>query len=231
LRLGDVELTAGVEVCGDLERVPVQAALSEGVARNGQGEENAAEETEQRPGQQADEKASLQGRREKGEGRKQSNFSLLPFAFSLQAAFFSSLRGSLTYFGGPLGFWVEGLACSGCGSVVGCCCGAGAGLVGSSGGCAMGATGGVHAAHQRSRAGPAEDAQDDRADHEDSAEDRRGACEHGGTGACAKRGLAAASAERAGDVAAFALLQEHDEQEQQTGEHVQSDDQVVEHNG
>jgi hypothetical protein len=43
--------------------------------------------------EQATEKASLQGRREKAEGRKQSNFSLLPFAFSLQAAFFSSLLG------------------------------------------------------------------------------------------------------------------------------------------
>jgi hypothetical protein len=38
-------------------------------------------------------KASLQGRREKGEGRRQKTKQFLPSAFSLQAAFFSGLLG------------------------------------------------------------------------------------------------------------------------------------------
>ena len=58
-----------------------------------------------------------------------------------------------------------------------------------------------------------------------------GAGQHRRTGPGAERGLAAASAERAGDVAALALLQQHDQQEQQAGEHVQSGGQVIKHNG
>ena len=41
--------------------------------------------------------------------------------------------------------------------------------------------------------------------------------------------LAPAAAERARHVAPFALLQQHDEQEEQTREHVESGDQVVKH--
>ena len=60
---------------------------------------------------------------------------------------------------------------------------------------------------------------------------RSGAGEHRRTGSGSKRGLAAASAERAGDIAALALLQQHDQQEEQAGKHVQGGGHVIKHNG
>ena len=63
------------------------------------------------------------------------------------------------------------------------------------------------------------------------AENRRRPRQDRGAGARAERRLAAASSEGARDVSALALLKEHDQQEQETGEHVQSSHQVIEHNG
>ena len=90
---------------------------------------------------------------------------------------------------------------------------------------------GPDATHDQSRALAADDAEHDGAEHEQRAENARRARQHRRAGAGAERGLAAAAAERARHVAAFALLQEHDEQQQQADQDVQGREKVVEHNG
>jgi hypothetical protein len=88
------------------------------------------------------------------------------------------------------------------------------------------------------RAGPADDrrgparpndGQGERADHEQRAEDRRGLRQDRRALSRAERGLAATAAKGAGDIAAPALLQQDDQEEQLAGDHVQGDDGVVEH--
>lgn len=53
--------------------------------------------------------------------------------------------------------------------------------------------------------------------------------EKGGACSRAECGLAAAAAKRACHVAAFALLQQDDQQQHEANEHVESSDQVVKH--
>src|SRR6185436_11264692 len=85
------------------------------------------------------------------------------------------------------------------------------------------------ATEHRARAALADDAECQRADHEQDGANRRRARQHRRTGPRAKCRLAAAAAKRGRDVAALALLQVHDEHHRQTREDVENGDQVVQH--
>ena len=58
---------------------------------------------------------------------------------------------------------------------------------------------------------------------------RRHAGQQRGAGARAERGLRAPAAERGGDVAALALLKQHDDYQQQAREHVDAGQNDVQH--
>ncbi len=85
------------------------------------------------------------------------------------------------------------------------------------------------AAHDRRRPALPENRQRQRAEHEEHREHAGRPRQERRTAAGAEGRLAAAAAERGGNVAAAPLLQEHDEQEQQAREHVEGDNQVVQH--
>jgi hypothetical protein len=73
-------------------------------------------------------------------------------------------------------------------------------------------------------------AQADRAKHEQHAKHCRRLRQHRGACASAKRRLAAPASERAGHISTLALLQQHDQEQEKTDEHVQNRHQVIEHN-
>jgi hypothetical protein len=73
------------------------------------------------------------------------------------------------------------------------------------------------------------DRQHERTADEQNREHRRRARQHGGAAPGAERGLTRAAAERAGDVAALALLQQNHQHQAEADEHVKNRYQVVQH--